>query len=280
MNAPFDTFNANTTRWEPSNALALAQAANLAYSDEEAVRVRLQAWGFDLTQFQPLNNPTTDTQGFVVGNDQMILVSFRGTQPDDVHDWLTDLEALLYPFNPGMVHRGFHDALDSVWGEVKDAISRFPNAGQSLWFTGHSLGAALATIAVARCLFEQPHLPVNGLYTFGSPRTGDFTYGRELDNEFGDKTFRFVNNRDLVTRVPPRELLFSHVGRTMFFDENGVLRNDDHWWNKFLREVDVDFESLENLPQVVEDHSLDRYLANLTKYIQDVAANRRVPLTW
>ncbi len=70
MNAPFDTFNAITTRWEPSNAPALAQAADLAYSDEDAVRAQLQTRGFDLTQFQPLNNPKTDTQGFVVGNEQ------------------------------------------------------------------------------------------------------------------------------------------------------------------------------------------------------------------
>jgi len=77
MSKPFDTFNANPTRWEPGNALALAQAAQLAYLDEDAVRAQLKAWGFELTQFQPLNNPETDTQGFVVGNEQMILVTSR-----------------------------------------------------------------------------------------------------------------------------------------------------------------------------------------------------------
>jgi hypothetical protein len=61
MNAPFDTFKANITGWEPSNALALAQAANLAYLDEGAVRASLSAWGFDLTQFQWLNDPQRST---------------------------------------------------------------------------------------------------------------------------------------------------------------------------------------------------------------------------
>ena len=94
MNAPFDNFNASTMRWEPSNALALAQAANLAYSDEVAVRARLNAWGFDLTQFQLLNDPQTDTQGFVVGNDQMILVTSRtGGEKTSSLDMVTESKA-------------------------------------------------------------------------------------------------------------------------------------------------------------------------------------------
>jgi triacylglycerol lipase len=286
MSAPFDKFNPNTTRWDANNALALAQAAKLAYSNQKTVRGTLTDWGFTATapRFRFVNNKETDTQGFVVGNEQMIIVSFRGTQPTDVHDWLTDMEALLHPFPVGMVHWGFYDALNSVWADVQKAISdvldQFPNQGPSLWFTGHSLGAALATIAVARCLFEQPHTPVNGLYTFGSPRTGNFIYGREFDSEFGDKTFRFVNDRDVVTRVPPRVLFYSHVGRTLFFDQQHVLQNDDHWWNRFLREVEIDWESLEDLPQVIEEHAIDLYIANMSKYIEDVASGKRESLTW
>ena len=94
------------------------------------------------------------------------------------------------------------------------------------------------------------------------------TQERELEKEFGAKTFRFVNNRDLVTRVPPREMFFRHVGQTMFLDGDGVLQKEDDGRNKFPRQLEVDFESLADLPQVIEDHSLDRYLVNLTKYIQ------------
>ncbi len=71
MNAPFDNFNASTMRWEPSNALALAQGANLAYSDEGAVRARLNARGLDLTQFQLLNKPQRSTSRTWRRNDEL-----------------------------------------------------------------------------------------------------------------------------------------------------------------------------------------------------------------
>jgi triacylglycerol lipase len=191
---------------------------------------------------------------------------------------MTDLDALLRPFEVGMVHRGFGEALDSVWPDIQAALARFTNTGQSLWFTGHSLGAALATLAVARCLFQAPHTPVNGLYTYGSPRAGDFTFGRTFDQEFCDKTFRFVNNCDLVTRVPPRCLEFSHVGQLLYFDGDGFLQDDDHFWNVFLREVEVDFDSLKDVPLIIEDHGVEHYIQNLAKYIADVAAGQRPPL--
>jgi len=270
MNTPFDNFNPNTTRWTPTNALALANAAQLAYSDAPAAAAKLQAWGFDPARFEFLNRK--DTQGFVTGNDKMILVSFRGTQSNDIWDWMTDCDVVLHPFLAGMVHNGFYGALHDVWEDLNAAINRFQDKAQSLWFTGHSLGAALACLAVARLVFEQ-HTPINGLYTFGQPRTGDFAFSRDFDHEFGDKTFRFVNDCDIVTRIPPRVMGYSHVGQLLFFDDQQNLHNDDHWWNKFLIEVKVGIEGLKRPPTIVEDHAIQLYIDNMSK-------NLKTPLTW
>ena len=40
----------------------------------------------------------------------------------------------------------------------------------SVWYTGHSLGGALASLATAQ--MRRQEVPVDGLYTFGQPRTG------------------------------------------------------------------------------------------------------------
>jgi triacylglycerol lipase len=269
MNTPFDKFNAATTRWVPENALALAYASQLAYEDPQPVTAKLAQWGFDATKFCFLDK--NDTQGFVAGTGQMVLVSFRGTQANDIWDWMTDADVVLRPFIAGMVHNGFYEALDDVWSDMNAAITEFRDKGQSLWLTGHSLGAALACLAVARLIFEQ-HAPINGLYTFGQPRTGDFTFSRDFDHEFEDKTFRFVNNDDIVTRIPPRVMGYSHVGQTMFFDNTGKLQTDDHWWNQFLTEVTVGLEGLERPASVVQEHAIQLYIDNMDRNLTAMVA--------
>lgn len=267
MNGPFAAFNPITTRWAPANALGCAYAARQAYADADACQQAALAWGFDRFAFlnEPDDHPLLDTQAFVTGNDDFTLVSFRGTQPDNPVDWLTDLDALMRPFHgAGYVHKGFYDALAVVYDELLDTLHRFMDKSQSLWFTGHSLGAALATLAAARIYIEERR-PVYGLYTFGQPRTGDVAFGNRFDTELGDKTWRFVNDLDIVTRVPPRELFYAHVGQLMFFDRQGVLHHEEHFWNKFLMEIRVGIGAFFNPPANIKDHSMDLYVANVEK---------------
>jgi len=269
MSNPFASFNPNTTRWNANNALALACASQLAYSmydNQPVVPATLATWTFDPARFAFLDNkyPGRNTQGFVAANDQLILVAFRGTQANNIWDWMTDADIVLRPFVAGMVHKGFYDGVDSVWDDVLAAIARFQKKGQSLWFTGHSLGAALACVAVARLIFEE-RKPVNGLYTFGQPRTGDYIFSSAFDHEFEDQTFRFVNDSDIVTRIAPRVLGYSHVGQTLFFDAGGTLQSDNHWWNQFLNAVTVGIEGLNQPAALVKEHAIALYITNMQK---------------
>lgn len=85
------------------------------------------------------------------------------------------------------------------------------------------MGAALATLAAAYLRDAGRHpddpkdKPVNGLYTFGCPRAGNRDFERAFNQDSGARAFRFVNNNDIVTRVPPRELDYSHVGKFLYF---------------------------------------------------------------
>ena len=255
-------FVPDTTKYQPVNALALARAAKLAYADEPEIKQETQAWGLGKFQFFDRE----DTQAFVSGNDKLIVVAFRGTQPKELQDWLTDADFELVDGPFGKVHDGFYGALRLVWREIKQSIKSFQDRGQSLWFTGHSLGAALANLAAAA--LREDDKPVHGLYTFGQPRVGNREFERNFNADFKPRYFRFVNNNDLVTRVPLRSMTYSHAGSFLYFDSDGKLSDDLHWWFRFLDSVEGRIEDLGKLgPDDIKDHSMDKYIANLENNI-------------
>ena len=279
-------FNVHTTKWNADNALALACASNIAYNlDQSAAATDVQS-AFGFGNYHPLD--TKDTQGFIAGSDEAIIVAFRGTQPSDLRDWMTDVNIApvnfdyLFPHAPdiGHVHNGFGHAFRDVRDEIFRTIALFQTKGQSLWFTGHSLGGALAVIATATCLFDNStRLPVNGLYTYGQPRAGDNIFVGNFEQRFKSKTFRFVNDADIVTRVPPRGLGYAAEGELIYFDNHGVAHADESWWNRFLSNVSVGIEVARNLPTLIEDHDLQRgYIDHITKYQRDLSAGLRQPL--
>lgn len=107
----------------------------------------------------------------------------------------------------GRVHSGFKGALGEVWGMLLPEIEALHEQGLKIWLAGHSLGAALATLAVDRLAHVQ------GLYTFGSPRVGD----REFAARFRVPSFRLVNGRDFAARMPLKGP-FRHVGTPRSID--------------------------------------------------------------
>lgn len=258
-------FNPNTTKYSAVNALVLADAARLAYQ-EKPIAESVVNKDLNLPIFDFFGEQSRSTQALVMGNHDFIIVAFRGTEPNKLQDWITDAKFLLPRQGPsGKVHRGFWDGLQAVWPAIKQAVDTFQDNGQSLWFTGHSLGAAIAALAVADFRLAADR-PVNGLYTFGQPRIGDVDFASAFDADFKSRAFRFVNNNDIVTRVPPRSTGYSHIGRFLYFDVNGNLQDDISWWNRFLDRVkglEADFGK--KGPDNVKDHGMDGYAELLSR---------------
>jgi triacylglycerol lipase len=262
--APLE-LNSATTRFDPVNALALGQVAKLAYAGQAEIENQAAAWGLTATFISDSHLLRGDTQAVVLGDATRVIVAFRGTQPDLLRDWVSDAEAILVPGPAGLVHKGFQAALGLVHRRVREAVGTLQDRGQSLWVTGHSLGAALATLFAARLRFEEDK-PVYGLYTFGQPRTGDRTFARAFDADCRELTFRFVNNSDGVPRVPPRVGLYSHVGTFLYFDEQHVLRGDPSFWFQRLDGLRSAVEDFRNLsPGAIRDHAMDQYLIGLAR---------------
>jgi predicted lipase len=148
-----------------------------------------------------------------------VIVAFRGTEirkdfQSILADIMTDFDILMVPCDKGgKVHRVFRRALDEVWREkLLPYIRSQDNGDRTIWFTGHSLGAALATLAADR------YGNVRGLYTFGSPRVGDESFKRR----FRIDAYRVVNNNDIVSRVPPKGV-YRHLGDLKYIDGEGTL---------------------------------------------------------
>lgn len=217
------------------NAWWLAEAALLAYADEDFVGARFEEAGLPEVRFFHGES----TQCYVAHNDDFVLAAFSGTDMreregnnvfDALADWRANLRFDTVPSERGgRVHRGFSEALEEVWAprEQDEGLEGYldglcEDGRRRVWFTGHSLGGALATIAAGR------HGRAPEVYTFGSPRVGDAGYVEGLDLP----VYRFVNGRDAVPKLPVRGP-YRHAGVEKYIDGEGCIHDgkpgDDGW---------------------------------------------------
>jgi triacylglycerol lipase len=245
-----------TQTFNGGNADMLGKAASLAYADDATITATAKSWNMSLVRFFSLK----DTQAYIVGDDTTWILAFRGTEPSKVEDWITDFDAKQINGPGGKVHEGFFVALSYVWADIWTTLKE--NRGfRSLWVTGHSLGGALATLAVAKLRQERGH-PVNGLYTFGQPRVGDDDFASHFNQDFGAYTYRFVNNNDVVPRVPTRLMNYRDTGTFKYFDQYGKINDKITWDQILLKRVGERIEDILGLDDF-KDHEMTNYLRNL-----------------
>ena len=218
----FEAQPAGAMSW--TNAWWLADFSLLAYCGRADIDVGLIDTGFSV---RPHHVVEVDAlQCVIATSSEAIVVAFRGTQAphfrqDVVFDfisptlasgqnWLTNLETELVPFathagrRPGLVHAGFLDAFTKLQSGVNSALQELlAERPRPVWYAGHSLGGALATLAAA--WFGNG----TGLYVFGCPRVGDDKFVAEFPQ--CTSVWRFCNSGDPVALVPPRSNLVARV---------------------------------------------------------------------
>ncbi|GAA3167172.1 MULTISPECIES: lipase family protein [Streptomyces] len=224
------TIDHRSTDYSLKRAYWLALASDLAYKDESVIDAQAREWGFPTvrhheTRFTP-PFPLQDTQAYTMADDDMIVTAFRGTEPRQIKDWLTDATAppRRGPADTGYVHDGFGEALQSIWPDVRNTHRELRTDGQSVWFTGHSLGGALAMLAGAWMYLEDPRLAADGVYTYGQPRTCDARLAKACNKGLKGRMYRFVNNNDVVAQLPP-EPAYSHAESLRYIDSHGKVRD-------------------------------------------------------
>lgn len=129
--------------------------------------------------------------------------------------------------------------------------------------------AALAAVAVAHLLVDGH--TVNGLYKFGQPRVGDDAFAAEFNRRFKERHFRFVNNNDSVTRVPPRAFGYSHTGELRYIDTSGDIQEDMGMWSRFLDRVTG---RIEDFLKPGTDGLKDHFMSNYLKHIENALTSQ------
>lgn len=131
--------------------------------------------------------------------------------------------------NEFMVHQGFNDIYQCIHEQVNKYLLQ--SLRPTLVTTGHSLGAALATL----CAFYQKFVPTSPFnnrpittVTFGEPRVGNTQFATYVDNNVDH--LRVVNDTDVFTNVPLAVMpnmsnkrdpyIYTHTQNTHVFNDN------------------------------------------------------------
>ena len=146
----------------------------------------------------------------VTETDKELVFAFQGTGRNG-SDIARDLRGAPWRDpNLGWCHAGFLKGVRAVWPEIEARIS-WDSEGQTLIFTGHSKGAAEATIAAALA-WQNPYNHGMELVTFGSPRVGFSQLSEVLKTV---RVKRYVRGKDAVTTHPWPLWGYRHVGNAI-----------------------------------------------------------------
>jgi triacylglycerol lipase len=139
--------------------------------------------------------------GFVASKNGVFYIVIRGTQTP--LEWFDDASIRPAPFRNGWGNTttGFLRIHQQIFPTILQIIEGQRNNIQSLFVTGHSLGAALAKLAAADLIASgvEPVKPT--LYTFSGPRVGDTTFATKF-KEQGLAAWRIFNTEDIVPTLP------------------------------------------------------------------------------
>ena len=262
-------FSSHARDFSVRNSRFLCELSLAAYEETES-KLAADLKNIDITDCRLVESRDTDTQALVASTRSAIIVAFRGTEPTKLKDLLTDVELTMVDGPLGTVHEGFFESLESIWFPLQRTIGKLHDGNRPIWFTGHSLGGALAQLSVARLM--QMRRGVQGMYTYGSPRCGDKQFAREFQKRAGSVSFRLVNEADLIPDVTPTFLGFEHAGRHCQLDGQGRLLIDTPPKQSLLKLLS---NTLEFFFDCEDDHSLAKgYLPKLA-----VLAPRESPPT-
>jgi pimeloyl-ACP methyl ester carboxylesterase len=123
------------------------------------------------------------------------------------------------------------DALDTVPSRKKAAAIRVHRyfrfkTFDPIWFTGHSQGGAVSSVLAYH--FLKVGVPVNGLITFGAPRSGNEGFAHQVEYLFRSAgtllgVARFENHDDMIPLVPAIGGPWAHAGKPWYFSKEGAL---------------------------------------------------------
>lgn len=263
------------------NAHTLARISKVAYENAPTPESLASAGVPGAASVVSYNNRCTGGDAIFVESSTYAVLAFRGTQMDSNLDIEIDKDEAFHDFplrrdgKSGRVHNGFRRQFESLWNAAPDcgvpegirAKLAAYRPGKPLYVTGHSLGGALATLALAQTFVEGDLPPVAAVYTYGAPKIGDRLFAELVgDRSVASKTpvYRFVHVNDIVPATP-RPLAWTETWQHV--KPTGAMEHAFQVWFD-ARSTRIGTMAM-YLGFSIPDHLLDGYIA-------DLAANARL----
>lgn len=242
----------------PPSRTCLAVCAGYAYASPDVLTMMLARMGMAGNRCRAVTMEVDpmfirSTANVVQSGDgRVVIVSYRGTEPMSLINWLTDADVypeqvqLPFPGSDGhfWVHAGFYRNVRATRFEVLRALQRAaggqsvlegdqpcPHPMQVLYLAGHSLGGAMAAL-LGIMLHTDPAFAglaerLRAVVTFGQPMVGspDLAEACQAEEFFASSVVRHVFQDDVVPHLPPRDSGdFAHFGiQRQFRDSRWVI---------------------------------------------------------
>ncbi|KAI6199069.1 Lipase domain containing protein [Aphelenchoides besseyi] len=189
--------------------------------------------------------------------DQAIFLVYRGTN-DGIQLYYEIKKTLITSMVKSPINGSVNAYFYAVYSKlnkhgIRRTIRRLAtkNPNYKIWITGHSLGAALASIAGGELVgIEKVHSERIVMINFGQPRVGDIVYALAYE-KLVPHAFRIVHDKDVVPHVPPYWMGYRHYQTEVFYN-NRMSEKDT-----FLECKEIDAEKCPgtlSAPRSILDH--------------------------
>ncbi|MBL4635785.1 MAG: lipase family protein [Kofleriaceae bacterium] len=214
--------------------------------------------------FEYFNDESTQMLWAEHRTEPIVIITFRGTEPDEYADITADLVA--WKENRagyGSAHTGFQGAYDGVESILRAKLQAESGRGLQIWITGHSLGGALTSLATTTIMDHikgDTSYSLRGIHTYGMPRVGDDEYVEQVELGYQDndvRAMRFRNGDDIVTQLPWQWMGFRQSGQLMHLRGEGSFDFDP---------VEQDPGDTAENAGALADHSIPTYYARIAAF--------------
>jgi len=175
-----------------------------------------------MTEVRRIDDDELGAHAFVGRLKGECVLSFRGT--DSPSGWAQDLRSLTLTRLPGCsfegvacrVGAGFLENYRSLARDVKANLAAIGcEKSEPLAVTGHSLGGAMATLALFD--LQTSGYSLSKAYTFGQPRVGDKAFARAFNLALKSVPVHRITKADDPFVYMPEADPFFHVGTEVYY---------------------------------------------------------------